>query len=144
MPSRDSSSSPPAAADLPLGHWADPLWQTWNVALSRSWQGMGVGLDLQQQCLQRWVLRQQEWAHQAAAPVTPATWLSASLAALRWSAQEWQQAQQDAMAAVLMLRGNLGREQSDPLPPQWWSQQAWQPMQAWADLWSEAGRRPGR
>jgi hypothetical protein len=142
MPSR-ASSSPPATGGQSLGHWADPFWQAWSLALSRSWQGLGVGLDLQQQSLHRWVLRQQEWVHHAAAPVTPATWMDASLASLRWSAQESQQALQDLLAAALMLRGNLGRDPSDPLLD-WWSQQAWQPLQAWSELWSLAGRRTER
>ena len=105
---------------------------------------MGVGLDLQQQSLQRWVLRQQEWSHHAAAaPLTPAAWLDASLASLRWGAQEWQQALQDAMAATLMVRGNLGCDEADPWL-QWCAQQALHPLQAWAELWSLAGRRARR
>lgn len=143
MASRASSSFSSAANDTPPGHWADPSWQAWNAALARAWQGLGVGLDMQQQCLQRWVLRQQELVHRNAAPVTPAAWLDASLASLRWGAQEWQQSLQDAMAASLMWRGNLGPDQADPLL-QWWSQQAWQPLQAWTELWSLAGRRAER
>lgn len=142
MSARASSSSA-VSGEFPADS-ASSFWQAWNVGLSRGWLGMGTVLDLQQQSLQRWVLRQQEWArHASAAPLTPAAWLDASLASLRWGAQEWQQMLQDAMAATLMLRGNLGRDEADPWL-QWCAQQTAQPLQAWAELWSLAGRRAHR
>lgn len=154
MPARhrpDPASTRPGREALRAHATAlQPSWALWNEAAWVLWRGLEVGMDMQQQALQRWSLRQQEWVRHVHSPGSAAAWLDGSLAAMRWTLQEWQQAWQDAMAAPLILRGDLRQDQAlrhahavrldqdDPLldllttlgPRQ---------MQAWVDLWSRAG-----
>ncbi len=97
-------------------------------------------MDLQQQCLHRWTLRQQEisrhWQHAG----VPAVWMDLSLAAMRWGLQEWDQALQDGMAAPVFLHGDWPVR--DELP---WlnacSQWVQLPWLAWAQCCAVAGRQ---
>lgn len=146
-----ASRKPPAhaAAQVP---WFGPNWELCNETAAALWRGMEVGVDVQQQCLQRWALRQQEWLRHGHAPGT-AAWLDLALAGMRWTLQEWQQTWQDMMAAPLVLRGDLRQDQAllhrhggvpdEPADP--WlellARMGAQQMQAWVDLWACAGRQ---
>ncbi len=147
MPSRrrppSGSSIPGDALARALTADMEPAWDAWSSATAGLWQGLGVGLDLQQQMLQRWALRQQEWVRHSAQPISPAAWLDAALAGMRWGSQEWQQAMQDAMAASFLGWRQVAPGCSEPVLD-WCGRTAWQPLQAWAELWSAAGRRPER
>lgn len=110
--------------------------------MSSLWQGMEVGLGLQQQCMQRWALRQQEaWQHWQHASV-PAVWMDVSLAGMRWGLQEWDQALQDSMAVPVFLRGDAaGQELAWMVPCGQWAQLPWQ---LWTQCWVAAGQQRPR
>lgn len=121
---------------------ADAAWKAWAHLLPGWWQGLEAGLSLQQQCLQRWNLRQQEgwrhWQHAGA----PTFWMDMTLASMRWSLQEWDQALQDAMAAPVLLHGQC----PDQAAPWLGLCRLWTelPLQAWAQSWAAAGRERPR
>lgn len=146
MPSRRSPAHTrptpdPAAAHLPPLQTA--AWAALGQAGSGLWHGVGLGLDLQQQCARRWALRQQEMALHWPVPGDLGSWVNAYLAGMRWGLQESQQSFQDLMSAPLQWRGELGREPVDPLLATW-NQLALQQMQAWTDFWADAGRQRSR
>lgn len=137
---RSESPSNPDESSQSFAPHQQPV-EAWSGATSQLWQGMGLGLDLQRQSMERWVLRQQEWMRHLSSPLGPGAWVDASLAGMRWSFQEWEQSTQDLMTAMLLMRGDLGRDRVDPLL-MWCGQVAQQPWQAWSELWGAAGRRP--
>ena len=85
-------------------------------------------------------MRQQEWVRHLSSPLAPGAWVDASLAGMRWSFQEWEQATQDALAALLLWHGDLGRDRVDPMLD-WYAQVALQPWQIVTELWRAAGQR---
>lgn len=105
--------------------------------------GLDVMWQMQQQWWQRFLQRQQEWASHCRTTPLELAGLDASLAALRWACQEWQQLMQDQLTAAVMWRGRQPAGGDHPFRDGY-GQLAMQPWQGWPDLWAAVGHRPWR
>lgn len=125
----------------------------WGEASTVLWRSMEMNQRLQQQWMERMRLRGKELAVHGLGPWSPNEVWNLTLASMRWSLQEWEQATQDLMSAALTLRGDCRMDgcataaQPDLAWEPYWGrfqQQMTRQSQAWMKFMGRAAMQRSR